>query len=111
MTSVAVYLAAAVLAASDLGGDQIIQLVNYGVLGIIVIGAATGFVEFKPSVTRLVRDNDRQHAQIESLVKTYEERVIPVLVSANEMLARLAEEERRRRDRREWEETFRDKEP
>lgn len=92
-------------AGSNFGFDQIIQLVNYGVLGIIVVGAATGFVEFKPSVSRLVRDNDRQHIQIESLVKTYEERVIPVLVSANEMLARLAEEERRRRDRREWEES------
>jgi hypothetical protein len=91
----------------DWGGDQIIQLVNYGVLGIIVIGAVTGFVEFKPSITRLVRENDRQHTQIEGLVSTYEERVIPVLVAANEMLARLAEEERRRRDRREWEESLR----
>ena len=96
---------ATLAAAGDTAGiDQVIQLVNYGVLGIIVIGAATGFVEFKPSVSRLVRYKDRQHTQIDSLVKTYEERVIPVLVSANEMLARLAEEERRRRDRREWEE-------
>lgn len=92
------------IAAADTGIDQIITLANYGVLGLIVLSAALGFVEFRPSITRLIKENDRQHAQIDGLVKTYEERVIPVLVSANEMLARLAEEERRRRDRRDWEE-------
>jgi len=93
-----------VILAAEAGIDQIIQLANYGVLGLMVLAAALGFVEFRPSINRLVKENDRQHAQIEGLVRTYEERVIPVLVSANEMLARLAEEERRRRDRRDWEE-------
>lgn len=87
-------------------GGQIVEVIlQYGLTPVVlIILAMFGWVAFKPEIERLTKENDRQHAQIEGLVRTYEERVIPVLVAANEMLTRLAEEERRRQARREWEE-------
>lgn len=83
------------------GADQILSLLNYGVLGVVVIASAFGWVEWKPTVSRLLNEIERQHTQIDSLVKVYEDKVIPLLTEANRVLSKIAEDERRRR---EWEE-------
>lgn len=90
-----------VLAQTSGGADQILTLINYGVLGLVVIASAFGWIEWKPTISRLLSEIDRQHKQIDSLVKVYEDKVIPLLTEANRTLSKLAEDERRRR---EWEE-------
>ena len=86
------------------GTDQILTLINYGVLGLVVLASAFGWVEWKPTISRLLTEIQRQHNQIDSLVKVYEDKVIPLLTEANRTLSKLADDERRRRD---WEEETR----
>ena len=99
-----VTLAGSVVAQEAVSGEVVKTIIQYGISPtVIVIMGVLGMIEYKPAVNRLVQTNERQHHQIEGLVQTYEERVIPLLTQVNEVLARQAEEERRRRERREWE--------
>jgi hypothetical protein len=65
--------------------------IQYGALGLVVLGFITGWVWPRPSVERLLRDLERQQGQLDSLVKVYQEQVIPVLSRATDHLTRLAE--------------------
>jgi Skp family chaperone for outer membrane proteins len=69
-------------ASDDSAGDStsaLVGLVNYGVLGTLVVLAAIGIVYFKPSVTDLrnqIADQRKDFAaQIESIRKDYTEQI------------------------------------
>lgn len=76
----------------DPGGSAgfIIQVAQYGVLGLIVIGFLVGWIWPKPSVDKLLADHSRLQVQVEELTRTYQAEVIPTLVRANDVLTRMA---------------------
>lgn len=61
------------------GIDPYTPLLNFGVLGIVVVLAALGIISFKPFIDHLKAELEFSHAQNEKLIKTYEESVIPAL--------------------------------
>lgn len=66
-------------AAPTTSDGGIFEYVQYGVLGLIVIGFLLGLIWAKPAVDRLIKDKEAAEAQRDALIKTYEEQVIPLL--------------------------------
>jgi hypothetical protein len=66
--------------------DPILDFVQYGVLGLIIIALLLGWLWAKPAVMQIIRDKeraderaDRAEAQRDELLKQYEEKVLPVI--------------------------------
>lgn len=79
--------------------DQpIYQLVQFGVLGIVVLGFVFGYIWAKPAVQRLERDLDRVTAELRKLEESYREIVIPAITRSSEIIERMS---RRWRDENE----------
>jgi hypothetical protein len=57
-----------------------------GVIGVVLVLALFGWVEFKPGVMRLVKDKERAEAQRDALVETWSREVFPVLAAVNQTL-------------------------
>ena len=73
-----------ILGLTILAGSQPVQfditaLVQYGVLGVILILVLLGYLWAKPSVDRLIKDKERAEEQRDALLDTYQTKVIPVL--------------------------------
>lgn len=76
---------------------EVTEFFQYGALGGVVVAFLLGWIWPKPAVDRLISDLERKEAQLDALVETYEARVIPVLVEANDRLGRMADAARRER--------------
>lgn len=76
------------LAASS--SDPVGYLLNFGVLGVIVVLALSGFIWFKPSVDREIKKNDKVEAQRDKLLDVHENTTLPVLKDVNDKLIPLA---------------------
>ncbi len=94
---------AVVFAQAVNAADPVAQLTGYGALGIVVIGAVTGWIRFKPEVAALREDmakRDLEHAeerrrlqaQIESLLGVHQQQVLPALLASAEALRTSAEQ-------------------
>lgn len=59
------------------------DLVQFGVLGIILMLVLFGFLWAKPSVDRIIKDKERAEAQRDAMIETYEEKIIPLLADLN----------------------------
>ncbi len=75
-------LAAAVVLAAESGSP--LDFVQYGVLGLVLVAILMGWLWAKPAVDKLVADHDRVVKQRDSLLATYEERVIPALIESSQ---------------------------
>ena len=84
-------LAAALVAAE--GSEQIVDLAQYGVLGVIVIAFIFGWIVPKPTHDAVRADLDKREAQLQSLISTYEKEIIPVLTEVNNKLVALHHEQ------------------
>lgn len=69
------------------GSDQILTFVQYGALGLVILGLIFGWLWAKPAVQQLIKDKERAEAQRDELLKQYEEKVLPV-VTENTRAAR-----------------------
>lgn len=80
-----VEVTAAVLAASDAGGGSIdlTQLVNFGVLGIVVTLVVLGYFWPRPAVVQLIKDKTAAEGQRDALLETISRDVVPVLHDLN----------------------------
>jgi hypothetical protein len=65
------------------------QFAQYGVLGIIVVGFIAGWIWPRPSVERLIAQNERLQAQVDALFEVYESKVMPTLVEVTEIMRRI----------------------
>jgi hypothetical protein len=74
--------------------EPIFQLVQYGVLGLVVMGFFLGWIWARPAVQRLERDLDKALADLRELEKINREVIIPAITKSSEIIERLA----RRRD-------------
>lgn len=72
------------------GGSQIVELAQYGVLGLVVLGFIFGWIVPKPTHDAVRRDLEKREAQLDALVATYEKEIIPVLSAVNEKILDLA---------------------
>lgn len=54
-------------------------LLNFGVLGLVMLALLTGFLWPKPSVDRVLKDKEIAEAQRDAMLQVYEQRVIPLL--------------------------------
>jgi len=70
--------------------DPILQLVQYGLAGLVILAFLTGYIWPKPPVERLQRDYDRLQGQYDELVATYQREIIPTLSRAADALSRRA---------------------
>lgn len=77
--------------------DPIAQLTGYGALGVVVVGAITGYIRFRPEVQGLIEamatanadrleERRRMQAQIDALLSVHHEQVLPALLAAAEAL-------------------------
>lgn len=55
------------------------DLIQFGVVGVILMLILFGFLWAKPAVDRLIADKERAEAQRDALVETYQKEIIPVL--------------------------------
>lgn len=67
-----------------------INFVQYGVLGLVVLSFIMGWIVPKPAHEALRKDLERKEAQLDALIKTYEDKVIPVLTEVNSKIVDLA---------------------
>lgn len=90
MTAAMHALAVVVAAANDTVTlpPEIVQLVQVGVAGVVIIGFLRGWIWPKPPVDRLQADYDRLVKQYDDLVATYQKEVIPTLSRAADALTR-----------------------
>jgi hypothetical protein len=70
--------------------EPIFQLVQFGVLGIVVLGFVFGWIWAKPAVARLERDLDRALADLRSLEELTRTTIIPAVTRSSETIERLA---------------------
>lgn len=68
------------------------QLIQFGVLGIILMLILVGWLWAKPSVDRLIADKERAEAQRDALVEIYQGEVIPALKDWNDRVDRISTE-------------------
>lgn len=69
--------------------DPILDFVQYGVLGLVIIALLVGWLWAKPAVLQIIKDKeraderaDRAESQRDELLKQYEEKVLPVLTES-----------------------------
>lgn len=60
--------------------------INFGVLGLLVVGAVLGYIYFKPSVDRLIEERDRLLAerdkladQRDAMANVLQEKLLPIV--------------------------------
>lgn len=70
--------------------EPIFQLVQFGVLGIVVLGFIFGFIWARPAVQRLERDLDKALADLRELEKLNREVIIPAITRSSELIERLS---------------------
>lgn len=77
-----------ILAAGGNGNnfDDPLTWINFGVLGLVIVGAILGFIWFKPSVEKVLEERDRLVAEKEKLAEqrdamatVLQERLLPVV--------------------------------
>lgn len=71
------------------GTPGLVTFIQYGALGLVVIGFVIGWIWPKPSVDRLLRDIARLETQVDELTSTYQRDVIPTMVRASETLVKV----------------------
>lgn len=62
-------------------GDPI-DLVQFGVLGVVLALFLVGWAWAKPAVDRLIADKERAEAQRDALIEAYQTSIIPALTEA-----------------------------
>lgn len=70
--------------------EPIFQLVQFGVLGIVVLAFVFGFIWAKPAVQRLEQDLDRALADLRKLEEINREVIIPAVTRSSEIIERLS---------------------
>lgn len=68
------------------------ELIQFGVLGVILALILFGWLWAKPSVDRLIADKERAETQRDALVDIYQGEVIPALKDWNDRVDRIATE-------------------
>jgi hypothetical protein len=71
------------LAADGIVGDPT-SLIQFGVLGVILMLVLFGFLWAKPSVDRLIADKEKAEQQRDDLMETFQTQVIPVLAEVKD---------------------------
>lgn len=66
------------LASSGISGDPT-ALIQFGVLGVILMLVLFGFLWAKPSVDRIIADKEKAENQRDALMETFQNQVIPFL--------------------------------
>lgn len=71
--------------------DQpLFQIVQYGVLGLVVLGFMLGYIWARPAVQRLERDLDKALADLRELEKINREIIIPAITRSSEIIERMS---------------------
>lgn len=70
--------------------QPLFQLVQYGVLGLVVLGFMLGFIWAKPAVQRLEKDLDKALADLRELEKINREIIIPAITRSSEIIERMS---------------------
>lgn len=69
--------------------DPLFALAQYGLLGLILILTATGYIRWKPEFTRLVEQMQRLEDKLDRHQKIYEDVVLPTLREANDNMTKI----------------------
>ena len=77
-------------ALAQVQNEPLFQLVQFGALGIVVLGFIFGFIWARPAVQRLERDLDRALADLRRLEELNREVVIPAVTRSSEIIERLS---------------------
>jgi hypothetical protein len=75
---------------AQVADEPIFQLVQFGVLGIVVLAFVFGFIWARPAVQRLEKDLDRALADLRTLETLNRDVIIPALTRSSETIERLS---------------------
>lgn len=70
-------------------GFNPITLIDYGVLGVVIVAILLGYLWPKPSVERLIEDKQKAEEQRDAANKVLTEQVMPALVEATNIMSSL----------------------
>jgi uncharacterized membrane-anchored protein YhcB (DUF1043 family) len=76
--------------AESVQDQPLFQIVQYGVLGLVVLGFMLGYIWARPAVARLERDLDKALADLRELEKLNREVIIPAITRSSEIIERLS---------------------
>lgn len=65
-------------------GNDPTALIQFGVLGVILMLILFGFLWAKPSVDRILVDKDRAEKQRDELIDLYHQQIVPLLVETKD---------------------------
>jgi hypothetical protein len=74
----------------QVSNEPVFQLIQFGVLGIVVLGFIFGYIWAKPAVQRLERDLDRALADLRKLEEINREIIIPAITRSSEIIERMS---------------------
>lgn len=74
------------------GSVDVLQFLQYGVLGLVIVAALMGWIWFKPGVDNLLSDRDRLNNQLDMLNTFNREVVIPAITQSNELMRQITEQ-------------------
>lgn len=66
----------------DSSSDIFGVLLQYGVVGVVVIAMLVGLLWAKPAVDRLIKDKEKAESQRDDLLRVYEEKMLPALTDS-----------------------------
>lgn len=72
--------------ATTASSGGVVEYIQYGVLGLVVVGFLVGFIWARPAVNQLIKDKEAAERQRDQLIDTYEKKVIPLLQEVDEKL-------------------------
>lgn len=81
------------------GDPSALDLVQYGALGVVVLGFVTGWIWARPAVLKLIKDLDEARADLRRLEHLDREVLLPALAKSTELIQRFLDEQKRWLDR------------
>lgn len=69
-------------------GVPSLDLLSTSVIGLVLVLSLLGWIEFKPSVSRLIADKERAEAQRDAFIQQFQDEVIPTLTEVNRELTK-----------------------
>lgn len=60
-------------------GTGAVEFIQYGVLGLVVLGFLVGYIWPKPAVDRILKDKEAAEHQRDAMIEAWNHEVIPIL--------------------------------
>jgi hypothetical protein len=71
--------------------STVVTWAQFGVLGLIIVAAFFGWLEFRPAIVRMERELETVRKELADLNRFVRETAVPTLAESNELMRRVTE--------------------